>query len=256
MMRNGNYRDRKAAIIAASITFGVALIILVLLFVLTVGDDRRMLAESSTPELQDDEEIFYEPEMLIVEHKGDEKSDLDIEEAALQPSGIPEPAEAEQPERVVRNEVAPKEETPAAKPKLVATEKPAEVKTATPQLSREEEKQIASMSSKFKSENNGGFTSGETNGSVSTSGQLNGSGNRGRRMESCPSSSVKASQKVVVTVKVVVTEKGTVKSATATGGNQAQRNACQQMAMKSRWTPREGAGDVAGTITFTIIPKS
>ena len=258
-MQNGRQRDRKASIIAAAITFGAALIILVLLFVLTVGDDRRMLAETSIPEYQDDEEIFLEPEMLV-EHVGDEESDLDLEEVAKQPSGLPDPAPENQPVRVVRNDVPPPEEPVSTKPKLVSTDKPADVKSTTPKVSTEDEKRIAALGGKFKTENNGGNTSGESAGtSPVAQGVLSGSGVNGkRRMESCNTKTVSVSQKVVIKVNVVVAENGTVKSANATGGagNPELRNQCVQWALKSRWTPQAGAGDVPGSITFTIIPKS
>ena len=256
-MQKRNYRDeKKASIIAAAITFGAALIILVLLFVLTVGDDRRMLAETSMPEMQDDEEIFLDPELMMVDHIGEEESDLDVEQTAQQPPGQPDPAPEEQPVRVVRNEEQPKEEVVSSKPKLVSSDKPNEVKTSSPKLSLEEEKRIASMGGKFKTENNGGNTPSESTGSsINPTGQLSGAGSQGRKMESCPRQSVKASQKVVVTVDVKVNAQGLVTSATARGGNEEQRKQCEQMARGSRWTPKAGEGEVPGKITFTIIPR-
>lgn len=250
-------RDRKASVIAASITFGAALVILVLLFVLTVGSDRRMLSESSMPEIQDDEEIFLDPDLMIVDHPGEEDAEEEIAEAARQPMGEPDPAPEEQPVKVVKNTEIPKEEPVTNKNKLVSTDRPADVKTSTPKVSEEDEKRLASVTGKFKSDNNGSNTSHtEGTGSVAADGKLSGKGNNGRTMLSCPRQTVRASQKVTVTVQVTVDAGGNVKSARAvSGGNSEQRASCEQMARKSKWTPQSGAADATGTITFTINPR-
>lgn len=257
MTPDGTNRDKKASVIAAAITFGVALVVLVLLFVLTVGDDRRILSETSIPEMQDDEEIFLEPDLLLDEPPGDEDGELDIPEETQQPPGEPDPAPQEQTERIVKNEEPPKEEPVTNKPKLVSTEKPSEVKTSTPKLSAEDEKRLASMQGKLKTDNNGDPTAkAESTGTVVATGKLSGKGAHGRSMLSFPRQTVKVSQKVVVTVQITVGENGNVKSAAAiSGGNSEQRAQCVQMARQSRWTPMPGSGDETGTITFTINPK-
>ena len=256
-MQNNSDRDRKASIIAASITFGAALIILVLLFVLNIGGDRRMLSETSIPEIQDDEEIFLDPELLIVEHRGEEDAEEKIPEAARQPMGEPDPAPEEQPVKVVKNSEPPNEEPVTNKSKLVSTEKPADVKTSTPKVSEEDEKRIASVSGKFKTDNNGSNTSHEeSTGTVVASGKLSGKGSNGRSMLSCPRQTVKASQKVTIVVQITVDAKGNVKSARVTsGGSSEQRARCEQMALRSKWTPQPDAADETGTITFTINPR-
>lgn len=252
----GSERDRKDSIIAALITFGVALVILVLLFVLTVGDDRRMLAETSIPEIQDDEEIFLDPDLLIVDNAGEEDTEEEIPETSRQPMGEPDPAPEEQPVKVVENPEIPKDQPVTNNTKLVSSEKTSDVKTSTPKVSEEDEKRLASVSGKFKTDNNGSNTShAEGAGSVSATGTLSGKGSHGRTMLSCPRQTVKASQKVTVTVEIKVDAMGNVTNARATsGGNSEQRAQCERMARKSKWTPQAGAAEEKGRITFTINP--
>lgn len=250
-------RDRKASAIAAAITFGVALVILVLLFVLTVGSDRRMLSETSIPEMQDDEEIYLEPELLTIDDPGEEKAETE-DEAAPQVPGEPDPGEEEQPVRVVKNEVPPVEEPVSNKPKLVSTEKPSDVKTSTPPIKKEEEQRVASMAGKFKTDNNGGRTGVETGVSgsggfgISTTGSV-----KGRKMLSCPTWKVKLTQKVTVKVQITVDANGNVTSATAIAGSGTPnlRAQCEKMAKGSKWTAQAGAAPASGTINFTITPS-
>ena len=102
------FREKRDSIIAAAITFVVALVVILLLFFLSLDYDRRALAESSMPELQDDEEVYLEPDLLVVGDDGE--SDMEtVEDAAPQTPGVPDPAEEEQPQRVLKNEEPPKE---------------------------------------------------------------------------------------------------------------------------------------------------
>lgn len=248
-------RERKAAVIAAAVTFVAALVILLLLFLLTVGDSRRALAESSMPEIQDDEEIFLEPELLVVDNPGDEEVRT-VDEAAPQPPGEPDPAEAEQPVRKVRNTEPPKQEPVSNKPRQVADNRESDMKTSTPRLSEEEEKRIASMSGKLKTDNNGSRTgkesaeSGSGGDGVAASGSVN-----GRKMLSCPSWKLRLTQKTTVKVNITVNADGNVTSATAvSGGTPNLRKECEKMARGSKWTKKAGASPASGTITFTIVP--
>lgn len=255
-MTSSDSRDRKAVIIAASVTFGVALVILILLFVLTVGSDRRLMAEASIPEIQDNEEIFLEPELLVLDNPGDEVEET-VDEAAPQPPGEPDPALEEQPVRVVHNEVPPKETPVSNKSEKVAVNKPNDITTSTPKLTAEEEKRIASMQGKLNSDNNGSRTGTESSNSGSGGDGVAAQGNvNGRKMLSCPSWKLKLSQKTTVVVNVTVDADGKVTKATAkSGGTPNLRSECEKMALKSKWTPKEGAAPVSGTITFTITPQ-
>lgn len=254
---NHDSKEKKASIIAASVTFGVALIILILLFCLTIGDNRRALAESSIPEFQDEEEVFLEPELLVLDTPGDENAP-DIDEAAPQTPGEPDPADEEQPIRVVNNPEKPVEKPVSNKPKLVADNKnESDLKTSTPPLSPEEERRIGSMAGKLKSDNNGSRTGKEaaTSGSggegVSASGSVN-----GRTMLNCPTWKVKLTQKTTVKVSITVDADGNVTSATAvSGGTPALRKECEKMARGSKWTKKPGASPASGSISFTIRPQ-
>ena len=258
-------RDRKAAIIAAAITFVAALVILVLLFVLSVGsDDRRMMSEVSVPEMQDDEEIFLEPELLDMSEPGDELTEEDIqeEEAAPQPPGEPDPAEVEQPQRVVKNEVPPEEPPVSNKPKLVSTKEPSDVKTSTPKLSAEEEKRIAAIGGKLKTDNNGSRTGNESaetgNGQAGMSSQGNLNGDKGRKMLSCPTSRPTLNRDYTIRVSVQVTADGNVKSASLANSGGAPANLtslCVDLAKKSKWTPKADAPIATGTIVFSLKLK-
>lgn len=249
-------RERKASIIAAAVTFGVALLILVLLFILTVGNDRRALADASSPELPAEEEIFLDPDFLVIDNPGVEDTQS-IDDAAPQSPGEPDPAPEEQPVRVVKNPEPPKEPPVSQKPKQVSTPQESDVKTSTPKLTEEEEKRIASMQGKLKSENNGSRSGKETAASgpggdgISMQGNIN-----GRKMLSCPTWKLKLTQKTTIRVNITVDADGNVTSATAvSGGTPNLRAQCEKMARGSKWTKKAGAAPTSGYISFTIVPQ-
>ena len=250
-------RDNKAAIIAALVTFGVALVTLVLLFTLSLKFDREALAEASIPEIQDDEEYFLEPEFIPIEEPGDTKIQEE-QEAAPQPPGEPDPAPEEQPQSVVKNLVPPPEPPVTNKPKLVSTTKESPVKTSTPKVNTEEDKRVASVAGKFKSENNGSRNGTETAASgtggagLATVGSVN-----GRKMLSCPTWPVRMQQqKTTIRVNITVNADGSVIQANAvSGGTPELRAECVKMARGSKWSKAEGAPNAVGSITFTITRK-
>lgn len=215
------------------------------------------MAETSIPEIQDDEEIFLEPELLVVADPGDEEEKT-VDEAAPQTPGEPDPAEIEQPVRVVKNLELPKEPPVSNKPKQVAdNNKESELQTSTPKLTEEEEKRIASMSGKLKSDNNGSRTGKESGNSGSGGDGVAFAGNvNGRTMISCPTWKVRLTQKTTVKINITVDADGNVVKATAvSGGTPNLRTQCEKMAKGSKWTAKKGASPVAGTITFTITPQ-
>lgn len=256
-MGNRLSTQRKDSIIAAAVTFVVTLLLLLFLFFKSLDYDRQALAETSVPELQDDEEIYLEPELLQLGNDGETEVDVP-EEAAPQPPGQPDPAEEEQPVQVVKNPEPPAEEPVTSKPRLVASKEPSDVKTSTPRLSDEEQKRIASVSGKFKTDNNGAVNGKDAPASssggngVSTSGAL-----KGRSMLSCPSWKLILNQKTTIRVNVTVDADGNVTKATAQsgGGTPNLRSQCEKMALRSKWTPKPGAAPATGTITFTITPN-
>lgn len=248
-------KERKASIIAAIATFAVALIIIVLLFVLTIGGDRRALAETSIPEMQDDEEIFLEPELLVIDNPGDENAEK-VDDAAPQTPGEPDPAETEQKVRIVHNEEKPRETPVSNKPKQVASKEESEPKTSIPELTPEEERRIASMQGKLKSDNNGSRTGSESANSGSGGEGISMQGNvNGRKMLSCPTWTLRLTQRTTVRVNITVDADGNVTSASAASGGTANlRKECEKMALRSKWTKKAGAKPTSGTIVFTITP--
>ena len=236
-------------------TFGVAITVLVLLFVMTIGDTRRALAESSMPEIQDDEEIFLDPELLVIDNPGDAQP-TETEEPAPQPPGQPDPAETEQPLKTIKATEEPQEPPVTNKAKNVADNKESDVKSAAPKLSKEDEKRIAAMSGKLKTDNNGApngkeaAASGSGGDGVALQGVVN-----GRKMLSCPTWKLKVTQKNTVVVEITVNSEGAVTAANAVaGGTPNLRKECEKMALRSKWTKSEGSKPVKGKITFTIMP--
>ena len=248
-------RERKDAIIAAAVTFGVALLIIIFLFVKSLNYDREAFAEASIPEYQDEEEYFLEPDLLIMGQTGE--TDLEqTEEAEPQPPGEPDPAETEQLVKTTPNNEEPKEEPVSTKPKLVSSTEQSDVKTSTPKPSDEDQKRIASIQGKFKSDNNGSRTgkesanSGSGGNGVSVSGSVN-----GRKQVSISTWPVKLTQKTTVKVSIIVDADGNVTSATAiSGGTPTLRSECEKMARTSKWTKKAGAAPQSGTISITITP--
>lgn len=258
MMLPDDPRERRAAIIAACVTFGVALVIFVFLFFMTLSADRREVTDATVlpAALPDDEEVFLEPELLVIDNPGDENVP-DIDEAAPQAPGQPDPAPEEQKVQVMKNEKPPVKEPVSNKKELVATPKENDVKTSTPKLTPEEEKRIASMQGKLKTDNNGASSGKESPASGSGGNGVSFSGNvNGRKMLSCPTWKLKLTQKTTVKVNITVDADGNVTSATAVSGGTANlRNECQKMALRSKWTAKAGAKPTTGTITFTISPN-
>ena len=253
-MKNG--RDKKASIIAAAITFFLALLILLLLFTLSLKYDREALADASTPEIQEEEEVYLEPEILQIEEPGDVLNQEE-QESAPQPPGEPDPGEEEQPERIVHNTVKNPEPPVSNKPQLVSSKEQSDVKTSPPKIDTRDEKRITSMSGRFSSDNNGSNSgkesgmSGTGGAGVSQSGSVN-----GRRMLSCPTSVVTLNQTTTIRVNITVNAAGRVISAkAASGGTPELRAKCEAWARGSRWTEAPGAPDATGSITFTITPK-
>lgn len=242
---------------AGMATAVVVALLLLWLFCGSIRWDRAALAQASTPEtatiIPEEEEFFIEPEPTI-EDKGEEDAPELPQQEAPTEQGEPEPA-PENNERVVVKGDNPKPAPIREKPVTQKQESP--VKATTPPKSDKPEQKVTSkLATGFSGKNGkpdgkaGGFGTGGT-GTASVHGQ-----SRGRQMMSCPHPSVALKNKVVIVVNVSVREDGTVASAKASGSaEQYLRQACEQAAMKSKWTPKPGAGTVQGTITFTIIPK-
>lgn len=243
---------KRESVFAAAVTFVAALAILILLFVLTVGDDRSALSQSSIPELQDDEEVYLEPELFEPALPGDpEAADENHGETEPLPSGLPDEGEESKSVAVPSENPAP---DGSNKQPLVGADKPSDVKSNPNTLSKEEQERLAKAKEKtWKSPANGDTGATDGNGTVIPTGTLSGKGNAGRTMTFCNNDKISFTGKVTIKVNVTVNAEGRVTQADAvSGGSDKQRAECVKRAKNSRWTPLPGATPAKGTITFTI----
>lgn len=243
-------RYDKDRTIAASLTFLVALVILLILFFGGISWDRALLAEASTPELMEDEELFIEPELVEL---GEENA-VNHDKPAPAMKGEPEPAPEDKAEII---EPGPKPEPAPPRPKLNTQKKESKMEVEEPsQTDKERQKATSSVANKFSPKN--GAVEGTDKGTSGAGGTGVGvSGNaHGRSFISCPKPDVALRHKTVVTVNVVIDAEGKVTQATATGSSDASiRRKCEAAARQARWSAKKGATSTRGSITFTITPR-
>lgn len=248
-----NRQKRKDSIIAAAVTFIVALGLLLWLFFDGLSYDKAQLASASMPEIQEEPELFVEPE--LVQNLG-EPDAMTHDEPAPMLKGEPEQAETDNSKLSVpgKNE---KPAPPVEKPVTQTKESP--VKATDPPKNDEEKKKVTSkMANKFSSNN--GSETGST-GKSGAGGEGSGvAGNvSGRTFKSCPMPSVALKSKVVVVVTVTIDASGSVTKATAKkkSGNVTQDilDACRNAALKAKWSEDKDTPTATGTLTFTIVPK-
>lgn len=252
MQKAHSYNDRnnRDRIIAAAITFAAVLLILLFLFVGGMSVERRELAKASSPELMQDEETFLEPEIL-----------QDLGEPDATAHDAPAPVEQGEPEQapVVNTKLVVKGDNPNPGPaveKKVTITKESPVKATEPQATKEETSKItSSMADKFSGKNGAVDGSNGSNGSGGTGVGIQGNAN-GRDFLGCNKPDVSLQHKTTVKVSVVINADGKVISATASGGASAAiRRACEAAARSARWSPKKGAVETRGSITFTITPR-
>lgn len=250
-----NPQQKKDSIIAASVTFLVALILLLWLFFGGMKFDRAELAAVSTPEIQPaDEELMLEPE--LVQDLG-EPDAVNHDEPAPAFKGEPEKAETENTKQVVKGKNESKQTPPVEKPVTQPKESP--VKATEPPKNDEEKKKVTSkMGNKFTTQN--GSNSG-TSGTTGAGGAGVGiAGNvTGRTYKGCTPPKVELQNKVVVEVKVTIDASGKVTKATARTKSgkpsAAILKACEKAAFTARWSEDKDTPSANGTLTFTITPK-
>lgn len=244
---------RKEQIIAGAITFVVAALLLLLLFFCGLRLDRSELAEASIPE-EPDETLYIEPELLTdpgstLEDTHDEQQPEPI------PQGLPEKAETEVKEKVVK---ADNPQSNKSTEHLTTQKQPSPVSTTKPSQTDKEESKIASkMGSAFGAKN--GSTDGKNGAAGSggvgegVSGKLN-----GRSFMGCTLPKVQLKEKYIVKVSVTVDESGKVIAATVSSAGGAGldiQNKCVAAARTARWSEKPGAAEARGTLTFTLVPK-
>lgn len=243
-------RNDKDRAIAAFFTFLVALVILIVLFFGGISWDRDAIAQASTPELMDDEELFIEPELVEL---GEENA-VNNDKPAPAMKGEPDPAPEDKAEII---EPGPKPEPAPPKPKLNTQKKESAVKAEEPsQTDKERQKATSSVANKFSTKN--GAVEGTDKGTSGAGGTGIGvSGNaHGRSFISCPKPDVALRHKTIVTVNVVIDAEGKVTEASATGSADATiRRKCEAAARQARWSAKKGATSTRGSITFTITPR-
>lgn len=241
---------RKDQVIAAALTFAVALVLLLVLFFGSVSWERQEIAEASTPELMEPEEMFIEPELVEL---GEENA-VSHDKPAPAMKGEPDPAPEDHAEIIEPGE-NPK---PApAKPKLNTQKKESKMKAEEPsKTDKERQKATSSVASKF-SKNNGAVegTDKGTSGAGGTGIGVSGNAH-GRTFVSCPKPDVALRHKTVVKVNVVIDADGKVTEASATGSADISiRRKCEAAARQAKWSAKKGATSTRGSITFTITPR-
>lgn len=246
-----NSREKKDSLIAAAVTFAAALIILLFLFFGGMRFDRALLAESSVPEIQDDEEeeLFIEPELMDL----GEPDATNHDSPAPMQQGEPEPDVTDRTKLVVPG-TNPKPAPPVED--VIKTTKESNVQATTPPITEEERQKVTSSVAKGFSGRNG-TPEGKT-GSAGAGGDgvgINGNAN-GRTFLGCPKPDVTLRHKTVVKVTVVIDADGNVTKASASGGADASiRKKCEQAARSARWSAKKGVAETHGSITFTITPR-
>lgn len=240
--------------IAASVTFLVALLLLLALFFCYLSFDNTNLT-ASTPNIEqmEEEELFIEPE--IIEDLG-EPDAVEHDQPAPAFNGTPEQAETENTKLVVpgKND---KPAPPVAKP--ISQQKESPVKATEPSKTNEEKKTVTSkMSGKFSSQNGSENGKSGNNGAGGVGVGIAGSVS-GRTFIGCPSPKVELQNKVVVVVNVTINSEGKVTKATARSksgkASDSILRACERAARSARWTEDKATPSATGSITFTITPK-
>lgn len=241
--------EKKNARIAAGVTFGVALLILLWLFFGGLKWDRDALAQSSTPEIMDDEPLFIDPELLDLGEENATENDM----PAPSPQGEPEPSPEDDPEIIEPGKAEKGPQTP----KLNTSTKESDVKAQEPPATEKEKKAATSaVASKFSPKNGASeATSTDSSGAGGSGTGITGKAS-GRSFISCPKPDVALRNKTVVTVNVVIDAEGKVTEAKASGSADASiRKKCEAAAMQARWSAKKGVNSTRGTITFTITPR-
>lgn len=248
-------QKKKDSIIAAAITFGIALGILLWLFFGGMTFDRATLANVSTAEIQtpEEEELFLEPELL--EDLGEPDAEQ-REEPAPAFRGEPEQAEQENTKLVVPGKSENK--TPPVEKQVTQTKPSAVTSTEPPKNEEEKKKVTAKMANKFSGQN--GAENGATGKTGAGQAGVGAIGHiSGRTYLGCTPPRVELQNKVVVEVRVTINSAGKVTAATARSksGNAsgAILEACRKAAMTAKWNEDKSTPSASGTLTFTITPK-
>lgn len=247
-------RNHRIQLVAGLLTLLLAALIVAILFVGGISWEETQEGKQPKPEiamLETDDETFIEPELVTDPGVQDA---TEPGEPAPQVNGEPEPADKPNDRVVVsgKNE----QKTPAVE-KPITQKQPSTVKATEPTKNDKPDQKIQGKT-KFNTGKNGdpngkpGATGSGGQGSANAHGSM-----KGRSLISCPKFTPNLSKTEKVVLRVTVTEEGSVRKASFKQrcSITAVNEQCLQAALKSRWTPKKGAGDKEGTLTFTLTPK-
>lgn len=248
-----NAQESKDQIIAGAVTLAVAFVTVLLLSLCSLTYTNLVAQKPNAPEIMvdEEEELFIEPEILKVKGEPDATSH---DSPAPSIKGIPEEAPVENNRLVTPGKNPEKNIT---EEKLVSTKYDSPIKTREPSATNEEKQRVTSTVAKGFAPRNGSEEgqNSTANGAGGTGVGISGAAT-GRTFQGCPKPSVSLSHKTTVKVAIVIDAEGRVISASASGGASAEiRQACERAAMGARWSAKKGAGESRGTLTFTITPQ-
>ncbi len=241
-------RQRKDSILAATLTMGVACVLLLILFFGGLKYNEAPLAESSTPELMpiDDEEMFIVPEMIQDAGEPEAKADA-------------EPSPAAQGKETASSAPTPKPEAQTA----LATEKPSrsqlkkeKEKTETQTREKTDDETVNRERQKAGENVRKGFSKPSSTAGSGGSGVGIAGSAPGRRFLGCDKPDIALREKTVVTVSMTVEADGHVSAVgSVRGGTPEMQTKCKAAAWSARWSAKKGAAATPATITFTITPR-
>lgn len=262
-----NY-EYKARIIAAAVTFALLLLMaLACLFVkfsLSADDDlRKATPQLMAADMEDeymDEEDFIEPPKEVEDAGEPSPSEIQDDTPAPSPLGEPDRSTVKS-DKVSTSGNRTKPNKSAEK--LVTQKHESSLKHTNPSKKNEPDSRISSeMGNKFNAHN--GKPTGKEVGTAGSSDTGSGAGSAvgtldgKRKMLSCNNRfPVRLSRKITVIVKVTVNDKGRViKARCITPG--VDRNLASKLekeSLGSTWTPKAGAANADGRITWTLKPS-
>lgn len=258
--------EMKARLIAAAVTLCVALLfgvacLLVSLSPRVAKDDVRkavpsLMAMDEADDFLDPEE-FMEPPVEVEDAGEPDPSEIQDDTPAPTPAGEPDKGEPNERVSTTGNNARPNKSAE----KLVTQKQESPVKHTNPSKKEEPDSRISSeMGNKFNPHN--GKPTGKETGTAGSSSTGSGAGSAvgvldgKRKMLSCNNKfSVKLSRQIVVKVRVTVNDKGrVVKARCVTNVDAALAKKLERESLGSTWTPKAGAPDKEGTITWTLKP--
>lgn len=263
-----NNKETRARVIAALATLLAAVLIFLLLWYVGFtpsAPEPEVKANPALMAMEEDEfldpEEFIEPPVEIVD-AGEPDPAQDLDETPA-PAPLGEPDQGPKSDKVVTSGDRTKPNNSAEK--LVTQKQESSLKHTNPSKKDEPDSRITSeVGNKFNNHN--GKQTGKQTGTSGSSDTGTGAGSaKGtldgkRKMLSCDNvfnPPLKLSKTITVIVNVKVNDKGVVVWAKCrTSVNQDLARKLEKKSLGSRWTPKAGAPDAPGTITWTLKPST